>query len=641
MLAYALNIDINTPLGEDRVDTLLQAAWEALGDAGLLQLSDQGRVLPLDRLAFTPISDAWVCPVTRRFLDTTLCGLTPYLPEKATEETARCEQVSLPLYDAPFGDVTDELERIRRGRAWLAQQERIVQLREHGLWSNLNDRVIELAPYYTVAEHSAQQDSRTLARYENAFKSGDLNLLSCSTTMEMGIDIGGISQVAINNVPPHPTNYLQRAGRAGRRRESRAVVMTLCKSNPHDQAVFANTRWAFDTSLPAPRVSLDSPIIVNRHVHSLLLSRFLTEVLQSSGEEITRMSCGLFFLGDNPLVDRFTAWCRGLSLRTSPDLSRGLTQLLRHSIYEGFDLIRLCDKAAMEIQEIALEWKREWENLDQEAREVPIANNAAAAAIQIRIRRLTDEYLLRELATRGYLPSYGFPTHIACFDNLTRLQPEGGWQGGFRDREENLYRRRELPSRDLVTALREYAPGSEIVLDGLVYKSAGITLNWHTPATQDDVREIQNIRWAWRCHHCGASGSSPSLAMAQQCDSCGEAIAKNNIREFLEPAGFAVDFYKEPTNDITTQHFVPVEPAWVDAKGQWASLPNPSLGRFRVSPNGHVFHQSRGINGTGYALCLECGRAEPMPKEGDLPENSDTPVAFREPHYKLRTRRDG
>lgn len=633
LLAYALHANIETPLGKERIDVVLQAAWEALCLAGLLKLSGDGRVLPLERLAFVPISDAWVCPVTRRFLDTTLRGLTPYLPPKATDETARCHKVSIPLYDAPFGDVTDTVERMRRGRAWLARQEAIATLREQGLWSDLNDRVIELAPYTTAAEHSAQQDSLTLERYERAFKAGDLNILSCSTTMEMGIDIGGVAIVAMNNVPPHPANYLQRAGRAGRRRESRSVVMTLCKSNPHDQAVFANTRWAFDTPLPAPRVSLDSPIIVERHLQSLLLARFLAEVLEAAGGEITRLSCGAFFLGDPPLVERFAAWCRRFTPQSAPHLAQGVAQLLRHTALAGSDLRALCDRAAQRIEAIYQGWKREWDHLDQEARAIGNTNDVAAKAIQLQIQRLTDEYLLRELATRGYLPAYGFPTTIAAFNNLTSGQLERRKILTSKAREENRYRSRQLPSRDLVTALREYAPGSEVVLDGLVYRSAGITLNWHIPANQDEVNEIQNIRWAWRCRHCGASGSSASLALAQACHACGQPIAPEDRREFLEPAGFAVDLFEEPTNDVTTQHFVPVEPAWVDAQGEWHPLPNPNLGRFRVTPSGHLFHHSRGIHGTGYALCLECGRAEPMTPEGELPEK------FLKPHYKLRSRR--
>ena len=638
LLAHVLKADIATAHGEDRVDAVLQAAWDSLISAGLLQQAGDGRVLPLDSLAFAPMSQAWVCPVTRRFLDTTLRGVSPYLPQQATDATAHCQRVELPLYDEPFGGVTDDLERIRRGRGWLTERADIAALRDQGLWSSLNDRVIELAPYFTAAEHSAQQESRTLDRYEKAFKAGDLNLLSCSTTMEMGIDIGGISQVAMNNVPPHPANYLQRAGRAGRRREARSLAMTLCKSNPHDQAVFANSRWAFDSALPAPRVSLDSPIIVQRHVHSLLLSRFLAEVLMGSGQEQTKLTCGLFFLGENSLADRFAAWCRGSSPGQSRGLTGGLRQLLRHTVYDGNDLNGVMDAAAQAIDELARGWRTEWTNLEKEADELRRAGETSPAfrAVALHKERLSGEYLLRELATRGNLPAYGFPTHIAPFDNLTRGQFLRARQQVADGRDDNRYRRRELASRDLMTALREYAPGSEVVMDGLVYRSAGVTLNWHIPADQQDAREIQDIRLAWRCNHCGASGSSHNLEAARHCDACGADIAPAHIREFLEPAGFAVDFYREPGNDVSTQHFVPVEAPWINARGDWFPLSNPALGRFRVSVKGHVFHQSRGIYGTGYALCLECGRAEPVLPDGSLPD------VFQKPHPKLRrTKEDG
>ncbi|MDP2787820.1 MAG: DEAD/DEAH box helicase [Pseudomonadota bacterium] len=633
LLSHVLKADINTPQGEDRVDAVLQATWEALNSAGLLQQAGDGRVLHLDRLAFSPMDHAWICPVTRRFLDTTLRGHTPYLPQQASDATALCQRVELPLYDEPFAGVSDDLERIRLGRAWLSRHEDIAALREQGVWPVLNDRVIELAPYFTTAEHSAQQDSKTLDRYETAFRKGDINLLSCSTTMEMGIDIGGISEVAMNNVPPHPANYLQRAGRAGRRQESRSLAMTLCKSNPLDQAVFANSRWAFDTPLPAPRVSLDSPIIVQRHVQSLLLSRFLAEALTGSGQQQIKLTCSLFFLSDSPLAQRYADWCRGLSEQHDPKLARGLRQLLRNSIHEDLDLNRLTDAAAQAMDEIASGWLLEWKHLEDEENEVRSAGEASPAfrAVQLHKARLSGEYLLRELATRGYLPAYGFPTHIAPFDNLTRGRLRQQTQDG---REDNRYRRRELASRDLMTALREYAPGSEVVMDGLVYRSAGVTLNWHIPADMQEAHEIQNIRHAWRCKHCGASGSSHSLEAARHCEACGTSIARDNIREFLEPAGFAVDFYKEPGNDITTQHFVPVEAPWIDADGDWSLLDNPALGRFRVSPRGHVFHQSRGIHSKGYALCLECGRAEPMLTDDALPDG------FSKPHYKLRRARE-
>ncbi|WP_257645709.1 hypothetical protein [Ottowia beijingensis] len=130
-------------------------------------------------------------------------------------------------------------------------------------------------------------------------------------------------------------------------------------------------------------------------------------------------------------------------------------------------------------------------------------------ALEVQFKRLKGEYLLRELATSGVLPGYGFPTDITTFETLNKDSREIQRQREHSEtgREDNRFQRRELPSRDTVTALREYAPGASVVIDGLVYQSAGITLNWHAPATLDQARELQNLRQAWRCGRCGASGT--------------------------------------------------------------------------------------------------------------------------------------
>jgi DEAD/DEAH box helicase domain-containing protein len=294
LLGYIFQVDLENSLSQDRIDAVLLAAWNELIRIGLLNITADGFMLDYRGMAFAPMTRSWVCPVTRRFLDTTLRGVTPYLPRNATPATAECQPLSLPIYPKPFGgQVTDSLLQVEEARAWIEAHDVISKAREDGLWTGLNDRVIELSPYFVTAEHSAQQDSVQLDKYEKEFKRGDVNLLPCSTTMEMGIDVGGITVVAMNNVPPHPANYLQRAGRAGRRKESRSLSLTLCKANPHDQSVFSNSRWAFDTPLPAPTVSLNSSVIVQRHVNALALATFLAESI--SGQDLTKLTCDWFF----------------------------------------------------------------------------------------------------------------------------------------------------------------------------------------------------------------------------------------------------------------------------------------------------------------------------------------------------------
>ena len=639
LLSFALTFDPSFPEGEDKIDTILKAVWDTFCSNGILVQRPDGRVLPLEQLALSVLGKGWICPVTRRILDTTFRQITPYLPDKPTPDTAWCESVEIPIYDKPFSGVSDDLDRISIAREWLGESALVRQLREKGIWSSFHDRTIELPLYFTTAEHSAQQDSATLEYYEKRFKSGDLNLLSCSTTMEMGIDIGGISMVAMNNVPPNPANYLQRAGRAGRRREARSTSMTLCKSNPHDQSVFANSRWAFDTSLPVPRVSLDSPRIVQRQVHSFLLSQFLSVRLENTGQESLRLSCGAYFLGENSLANQFGAWARSSKTSESLSISGGIGAIVHGTIFDGRSTVSILEDAATEMALVSMKWKAEWDQLEKELSQVTEEvgiESVAARAIGLHKKRLSDEYLLRELSSRGFLPAYGFPTDIASFDNLNVVQFKRHMMDRESGRDDNRFRRRELASRDVATALREYAPGSEVVMDGLVYKSAGVTLNWHIPADQSDIKEIQEIRFASRCRKCGASSSSHSLEAAKICVECGNEIEIQDRVEFLEPAGFAVDFYDEPGNDVSAQKYIPVEDPWVDADGEWLSLPNPELGRFRVSNRGHIFHQSKGVNGFGYALCLECGRAEPMFSKDSLP-----PI-FQKPHRRLRrSRKEG
>lgn len=657
MLAYVLNLDSKSDVGRDHIDSILRAGWDDLVKIDLLRAGGNGRFLSLEDTAFAPITAAWVCPVTRRILDTTFRGVTPYLPSSAvTPAVAECRAIEIPLsYLSKGASFVSDAERVNAIRGWADGNETVRALRTDGLWSDLSDRIIEGGAYFRSVEHSAQQSGARLQEYEREFKEGYLNLLNCSTTMEMGVDIGGINMVAMNNVPPHPANYLQRAGRAGRRGETRSVALTLCKNNPHDQQVFSNTMWAFLTRLPAPSISLSSPVLVQRHVNAMLLSDFLrSEVARAS---LDKLDMDWWMLPrDASRLDRFAARANCFEERNHPELSIGLTSLLRHTVFEDQPaLARLAAASADAAKAHGARWAAEYDSIEAQLQLFTAAGkekDPAYKSLQIQKKRLTGEYLLRDLASGGFLPGYGFPTNITSFDTLNKDEIErvkfdqDRTDGGNRRRVDNLLRRRELPSRDSVTALREYAPGAEIVIDGLVYRSSGITLNWHAPASSQDASEIQNIRAAWRCRSCGSSGTNVLAESLTNCLDCGAELHSDTLSRFkyLEPAGFAVDLYEPTHNDVSVQTYVPVEAPWINASGDWLPLPNPTLGRFRASSLGTVFHHSAGAYGMGFAVCLECGRSEPMasdPPGGAAPAGSNTPPVFRRPHRRLRGAQGG
>ncbi|KNB40400.1 helicase, partial [Salmonella enterica subsp. enterica serovar Infantis] len=193
------------------------------------------------------------------------------------------------------------------------------------------------------------------------------------------------------------------------------------------------------------------------------------------------------------------------------------------------------------------------------------------------------------------------------------------------DREDNVSRYKGLPSRNLSVAIREYAPGAEIILDGRVFRSAGVSLHWHN--LNADTNEAQRLDSAWRCHKCGTLGYEEGIGGSGDLfctnSACGERITLDNRRQVLQPAGFVTDAHTPVTNNIETMKFIPVVPAWVFVKAERVPLPNPLMGFMASGADGHVFQQSMGEGGHGYALCLSCGRAESMLSATDAPKSME------------------
>ena len=127
-------------------------------------------------------------------------------------------------------------------------------------------------------EHSAQLAPEENRRLQDLFKIGARNVLSSTTTLELGIDIGGLNAVLMSNVPPGKANYLQRAGRAGRRADGSSIVITFARPRPFDREVFAHFDKYLERPLRRPRIFLDRPRIAQRHVQALLLNEFFRRV---------------------------------------------------------------------------------------------------------------------------------------------------------------------------------------------------------------------------------------------------------------------------------------------------------------------------------------------------------------------------
>ena len=131
-----------------------------------------------------------------------------------------------------------------------------------------------LPPELRAEEHTAQIDADEARKRQDAFKNGDIHLLSSSTTFEVGVDLGDLESVFLRNVPPESFNYAQRAGRAGRR-DTPGLVLTYCRRNPHDLYHYEEpVGRVIDGAIHPPRLHMTNEKIVLRHMVAVALSEF-------------------------------------------------------------------------------------------------------------------------------------------------------------------------------------------------------------------------------------------------------------------------------------------------------------------------------------------------------------------------------
>lgn len=612
LLELVASLNRSQPRDRDIINSWLESAWTALVGANILEAADRGHALNLHSLEFSLPTAAWVCPITHRLFDVTFRGVTPYIPFKPGGRDYRCRKIALPDMTLLKADGS-AVPKATQIRDLIGKDPDIQRMRRENLWTDLGDRTAEGGFYYRTAEHSAQQSSEKLDRYVELFKRGKINVLNCSTTMEMGVDIGGIEAVVMNNVPPHPANYLQRAGRAGRRSETRSVAYTLCKSDPHNQRAFKSPKWPFVTAIPAPTITLDSERIVQRHVNSMLLATFLRAQMSPNGDR-TKLTLQWFFSGEASPCQQFIEW-----LGTNPpEVGEKVDELTRGTALSGRSLAFVLGETIGALNEIDDRWTAEYKKLYEaleDASDVPYVK-----ALKLEKKRHEEEYLLRDLTVRAFLPGYGFPTNVVTLRNYNIEDFKHSLAANeSRSREDNIFSHKEQPSRGLDIAIREYAPGAQVVIDGRVYRSAGISLQWHA---QGQINEAQKFDIAWRCANCGTAGVSENAytnSDSLSCINCGAEIQFSERKAVLRPSGFVTDFYEPASNDVSSQKYIRVERPRVQLIGEAMALPDARCGYMRFGHQGSVFYHSSGEHEKGYAVCLACGRAESVTANGEIP----------------------
>jgi hypothetical protein len=301
-----------------------------------------------------------------------------------------------------------------------------------------------------IKEHTAQLSKSTAQEYQQKFIDGDINILSCSTTFEMGVDVGDLETVFMKNVPPRPSNYIQRAGRAGRRLNSAAFSLTFCKLGPHDFYYYKRPTDMINGTISPPSFKIDNPKIVMRHVFAVLLSYYWR----------------MYFADKNEVQDLLEEVPLNLirdSLDNIPDeviqyLQRVVPDTLRGEI-DGF-IKEYRDDILPKFSKMYQADVEEYSKAYKEEDSKPEKKNHDLLKWLSRVQQTyQQEHVLSFYSRNNLIPKYGFPVDTVTLFTDTSSK-------GFKNDNSKL-----SLQRDLTQAISEYAPDSEVVADGLMYRS--------------------------------------------------------------------------------------------------------------------------------------------------------------------------
>lgn len=470
-----------------------------------------------------------------------------------------------------------------RKRFWRDPVERIVTGKDRPFSIDVEEHTAQLG--YLDSDDTASTTEEYERRFKDILTEDDdepIDVLSSTTTMEVGIDIGSLIAIGLRNVPPMRQNYQQRAGRAGRRGSAVSSVLTYAQNGAHDAYYFKAPTEIIRGQPPLPSIDIANPRIVERHIHAALMQSFfheqISEVAQSGNLFSALGRATDFFNGDGrfslPALGQWLAGPAGQSFLT---LSQRWIPAASH----------------LNVSEVSKDF------VDRLARISFAADD--------------EQLLLDYLFEQGLFPTYAFPR------TLCALQIERRQQGRVVTEQR--------PQQALSTALSEYSPGRLVVVNKKTYKVGAVAadiagVDRAAPLFLDS-RAISYIH----CQNCGYT-QLPGQQSTQNadCPFChiGQLAAVEVIRpEVVYPEGaHEVDeFGDDPVFSYATSAQYPV-PAGHDTF-QWQPVGKQAM--YVSASNQMLIMVNKGIEidggYSGFNICQLCGRAPPPGEQLDVPHS--------------------
>jgi ATP-dependent helicase YprA (DUF1998 family)/rubrerythrin len=373
-----------------------------------------------------------------------------------------------------------------------------------------------------VKEHTAQLAKKEALDYQQQFIRKEINALSCSTTFEMGVDVGDLETVFLRNIPPLASNYAQRVGRAGRSINAAAFALTFARLSSHDFTFFNYPEEMINGRINPPNFTLENEKILKRHIYAVAISLYL------------RLYPNLYS-GNNAKAfvnekgyQNFLEWLNSKPQELTDLLKNSISstnQQLKDKYISSYDWIdEFCGEKGI-FKKIINEFETNVDYLKKEYEKAMRARDEKTASVFNRkLERYQKNDLIDFLVRGNILPKYGFP-----IDSVELTQNIAA----------NNFKSLNL-SRDLSVAIAEYAPSGEVVADGGLYTSRYIR---KPIVNKTELGDFETAYLA-KCPECDNINFSnmPVSRDGKECAICGYILKSRDFYKSIEPrAGFVAE----------------------------------------------------------------------------------------------------